>query len=157
NKKVYLEIFLISSEIYLKNRENFLKMSNSDTENTDKDDNKSINTKFEIKSIEELKELKSENLFSYIDNIHRLFKKQDKKIKKYKNRINKLITENFDLKSLRNKSDCETGLPQENIPTDSESKSKPVKCAAENQSERKKNKALSSAFIFHGLNCRNLL
>lgn len=66
-------------------------MSNSDTENTDKDENKSINTKFEIKSIEELKEIKSENLFSYIDNIHRLVKKQDKKIKKYKNKINKLV------------------------------------------------------------------
>lgn len=130
-------------------------MSNSDTENTDRDDSKSTNKKFDIKSLEELKKFDSESLFSYIKNIHGLVKKQEKKIKKYKNKINKLVVsiidvdfswinifwlqikENCDLSNGRSKKDCVT---KGNISTNLELEENSVKCLEKDQEQKEENK-----------------
>ncbi|XP_046809848.1 angiogenic factor with G patch and FHA domains 1 isoform X3 [Lucilia cuprina] len=123
-------------------------MSSSETENTDRDENKpSKSIKLNIKNIQEVKEMRTENLHEYIDELHALVKKQDKKLKKYKNKINKLIKEIDKLKGSRK---------DENLSSDSQStavsvnksKSLPVDINKDNESKEDESVSAKDAFSF---------
>ncbi|XP_037828441.1 angiogenic factor with G patch and FHA domains 1 isoform X3 [Lucilia sericata] len=125
-------------------------MSSSETENTDRDENKpSKAMKLNIKNIQEVKEMQTENLYEYIDDLHALVKKQDKKLKKYKNKINKLTKEIDRLKGSRKDDHFSPDAQRENTAA-SEDKSKglPVVINKDNESKEDESDSARDAFSF---------
>ncbi|KAI8119122.1 Angiogenic factor with G patch and FHA domains 1 [Lucilia cuprina] len=123
-------------------------MSSSETENTDRDENKpSKSMKINIKNIQEVKEMRTENLHEYIDELHALVKKQDKKLKKYKNKINKLIKEIDKLKGSRKDEDLSSDS-QSTAVSVNKSKSLPVDINKDNESKEDESVSAKDAFSF---------
>lgn len=65
-------------------------MSDNDSKHVSSDEETTYNTKFTIMSLEEVKALSIEKVYSYIDDLHRFIKKQGKKLKKYKSKAKKV-------------------------------------------------------------------
>lgn len=63
----------------------------SGTDSTDMDERRSNLKRCKLKDMAEVKVLAKENLYEYIEVLHRLVKKQEKKLKKYKKKTSKLV------------------------------------------------------------------
>lgn len=73
----------------------FAEMSNSESENTENDEKSSKARRFRPKKMDAIKEMPVDNLFEYIENLHSLVKHQEKKLKKHKDKIIKLVCTTF--------------------------------------------------------------
>lgn len=66
-------------------------MSNSESENTDNGEKSSKLKKFRSKNMDDLKTMQREELCAYIESLHGVLKQQEKKLKKYKEKLRKLV------------------------------------------------------------------
>ncbi|XP_011296068.1 angiogenic factor with G patch and FHA domains 1 isoform X3 [Musca domestica] len=65
-------------------------MPNSESENTDNGEKSSKLKKFRSKNMDDLKTMQREELCAYIESLHGVLKQQEKKLKKYKEKLRKL-------------------------------------------------------------------
>lgn len=67
-------------------------MSSSETENSEKCEKSLKSKRFIQKTIRELRQLEGDKLFQYIERLHNLLNRNERKLKKYKAKTKKLVS-----------------------------------------------------------------
>lgn len=73
-------------------------MSGSETENNENDEKSSKSKKVYIKRMKDVKQLPLDRLHEYIESLHWLIRQHEKKQKRYKDKIRKLVRSTWCLK-----------------------------------------------------------